>query len=98
VVVNGDNEASALRDIENALNMQLPIVVLEGSDLGNKISQQWHASLGEIKDHSEQDQPDTNGSKDMILYRLLKHGKLVCSTDSSEEVASIVHLLLTITV
>jgi len=78
--------------------MQLPIVVLEGSDLGNKISQQWHASLGEIKDNSEVDQPDTGGSKDMVLYRLLKHGKLVCSTDSSEEVASIVHLLLTITV
>jgi len=45
VVVNGDNEASALKDIETALNMQLPIVVLEGSDLGNKISREWHDSL-----------------------------------------------------
>jgi len=54
-VVNGDNEITALRDIETALNMQLPIVVLEGSDLGNKIAQKGPAQRGGFKDTSERD-------------------------------------------
>lgn len=96
VVVNGDNEAGAIADIETALNLQLPIVVIEGSPLCNRISQSWHAELGQQKDRNQRDEPTTGASKELVLERLFTVGKLICSSDSSEEVASMVHLLLTI--
>ena len=39
-VVVGDNEPQAVADMEMAMNMKLPIMVLEGSPLCNYISQE----------------------------------------------------------
>lgn len=36
-VVMGDNEQSALRDIETSLNLQIPIVIVEGSSFSNEL-------------------------------------------------------------
>lgn len=92
-MVIGDNEPQALADIEASMNAKLPIAVLAGSALCNTICAQLNKRL---------DVPPANDSfhvgqsKSEVLERLVRYNKVVTSKDNSEDMASIVHLLLTI--
>jgi len=51
-VVLGDNEPSALRDIEASMNAKIPVVVIRGSPLCNQICEQLEAKHGkEVQRH-----------------------------------------------
>ena len=91
----GDNEATTLADIESALNAKMPIVVLSGSTLSNTINTHLQKRDGGTK---TQDQFKIGGSRDEILNRLYNYSRVVSSKESSEDIASIVHLLLTISI
>ena len=45
-VVIGDNEQSAIRDIEASMNANIPIVVVRGSTLSNQICDTLDAKTG----------------------------------------------------
>ena len=93
-VVMGDNNQSALRDIEASLNLNVPIVVLEGSELCQSLAQL-------VKDQTEKVENtdvEWGGSKDQIIARLARSSKVVVCENQSETIAQVVHLLLTISV
>lgn len=94
-VVIGDNEPQAVADMEMAMNMKLPIMVLEGSQLCNQISQ-------ELQNRDENpvsvDAFYLGQSKEEVVWRLLNYNRVVPCKNNSEDAASIVHLLLTITI
>jgi hypothetical protein len=93
-VVIGDNEASALADIETAMNQKLSIIVIDGSSLSKTILQE----LAKRKENPKpDDKVEVGQSKDQILQRLYGYNRVVPCKDNSEDAASIVHLLLTIT-
>ena len=92
----GDNEDSALRDIEASLNLQIPIIVLEGSSLCQEITD---LAGGEEKaEPGEKDKPTNGAEKAKVLQRLAKFGKMVPCKDDSETIASLIHLCLTIAI
>jgi len=93
LVVVGDNEPQALQDLEIAMNYKMPIMVLDGSPLSKIIM----AELGKRKENPKpNDKVEVGQNKDQILSRLYAYNRVVPSKDNSEDAASIVHLLLMI--
>lgn len=68
------------------MSMKIPIVILEGSDMANEVF-----SITEGKG-----QASGNAHKKEVMNRLAKTKYVKCK-DSSEDLASIVHLMLAIT-
>ena len=93
-VVLGDNEDSAIRDIESSLNHHVPIILLDGSQLCKEITEAGEGA--EPPEEGEKDQPTTGAPKADVLKRAVKFGKMVPCTDNSEAIASLIHLLVTI--
>ena len=98
-VVMGDNQQQSLRDIELSLNHKIPIIFVEGSTLCNEfiICLQDNAV-----DQDEQDSEATNGAtKAELIQRIMlaaAKGKVTYTANDSEELAQVIHLLLTISV
>jgi hypothetical protein len=81
--------------MEMAMNMKLPIMVLEGSPLCNLICQE----LNKRKENPEPyDQFFLGQTKDEVLWRIQQYSRVVPCKNNSEDAASIVHLLLTISI
>ena len=97
-VVIGDNEESAIRDIEASMNARIPIVVVRGSPFCNQICDQLESKTGKEVPRHQPDGPVWGASEQQVLMRLVHSGKAVASSDNSEEAASTVHLLLTISI
>ena len=94
-VIVGDNEVQALADIEASLNNKNPIVILSGSPLCNSIN----AQLSKRKENPKANDTFKIGdTKDKMIERLLKYSRVVMSSDNSEDIASVVHFLLTISI
>ena len=74
----------------------IPIILLEGSSLSKQISDQGDGE--EKASTGEKDEPTAGAEKDAVLRRLAKFGKVVPCKDNSETVASLIHLLVTISI
>lgn len=75
------------------MNYKMSIIVLDGSPLSKVIS----AELSKRKENPPaNDSVELKQSKEQILQRLYGYNRVVPSKDNSEDAASIVHLLLTI--
>jgi hypothetical protein len=63
----GDNELQAIRDIETSLNLQLPIIIVEGSAFSNEL-------IARIKTNSktvdDEDNVTQQASIDKVIDRL----------------------------
>ena len=94
-VVIGDNETDALSDIESAMNTKMPIIVLSGSPLCNEINETLsrRTELPHANDSFK-----IGEARADVLERLNAYSRVVSAKDSSEEIASLVHLLLTISI
>ena len=99
-VIIGDNEASAIRDIETSLNHQIPVIVLQGSKLSNEISDSISKNgLPTVEEKDVQRSSYTVGApKEHVLERLYKCGKVVSCKNDSEDIAALIHLFLTVAV
>lgn len=76
------------------MNYKMAIMVLDGSQLSKTILQ----ALSTRKENPKtQDSVELGQSKEQILQRLYEYNRVVPCKDNSEDAASIVHLLLTIT-
>lgn len=97
-VVMGDNESQALRDIEIALNNQINIIIVEGSPFCDEFRE--HLKTNPFK-KGELNEATDGAQREALMSRLLKaaaNGKVIAAANDSEEVACVVHLLLTISI
>lgn len=94
-VVIGDNEPQALADIEASLNNKMPVIVLSGSPLCLSIT----TELSKRKENPKaNDSFKLGDTKAKIIERLIRYNRVVMSSDNSEDIASCVHFLLTISI
>ena len=90
-VVIGDNEQSAVRDIEASLNARIPVVVVRGTELTDRICDTLDARRADEAPRHQPDGPVWGAPESKVLLRLMHSGKAVATSDNSEEVASTVH-------
>lgn len=94
-VIIGDNEIQALADMEAAMNNKYPIIILNGSVLCQMLAQK-------VKERKVDPKPNDmfkmGDSKDKIIERFLRYSRVAISSDNSEDIASVVHFLLTISI
>lgn len=77
-----------------SLNLKIPIVVLEGTQMANELFDLKEELSGE--EVNEEEEMQTNRSKKEVMSRLAKSRFIRCK-ESSEDLASIIHLLLAVT-
>lgn len=97
-VVMGDNEQSAIRDIETSLNLQIPIVIVEGSTFSNELVAKLKNNP---KSNKDGDSVTQQATRDKVIDRLLiaaAKRKVIPSANCSEELACVIRLLLTISI
>ena len=97
-VVIGDNEPQAIRDIEASLNNKVPLVVVRGTPLTDQICDLLDNKDGTEAPRHQPEMAEWGASNQQIIKRVVHSGKAVATVNSSEEVASVIHLLLTISV
>lgn len=85
-----------MRDIEASLNARIPVVVIRGSTMTNQICDMLDTKHGDEVPRHQPDGPVWGADDSQVFLRLIHSGKAVASADNSEEAASIIHLLLTI--
>ena len=78
------------------MNAKIPVVVVRGSDLSNQICDMLDSKSGDDVPRHQPEGPVWNASDKDVMLRLVHSCKAVPSSNSSEEAASIIHLLLTI--
>lgn len=85
-VLLGDNQASSLKDLEHTLALNLPLIIMEGSDLAKEIFAVTDGTA----------QPTGSSARREIISKVAKRHYVRCK-ESSEDLASIVHLMLAVT-
>ena len=73
-VVLGDNEPSALRDIEASLNAKIPLVIIRGSSLCNQVCDQLEAKHGKEVPRHQPSAPVWGATKNQVMLRLIHSG------------------------
>lgn len=95
-VVIGDNEQTTLPDIEMAMNHKIPLIVINGSSFAMELTEVLK------KANPQPFIPKANKvlvgqTRAQIMDRLRIYTTAIACPDSSEDAASIIHFMLTIT-
>jgi len=100
MVLVGDN-ALCHKEVEAALAMNIPTVILDGSPLASKCMNTEEVKPEEMSDEKKKKLTNTQKEKmaaeHEAVNNIIKKRVFRCP-DSSEELAAIVHLLLTVTI
>ena len=85
------------KDVEIAMNNKLPMVVVDGSSMSTEILELREEVGGfPVEEEGEGGEPATGMSKDALIQKLGRNYPFIRSKESSEDLASIVHLMLAV--